>query len=123
MTVNNTVNTDSLVALWNTAWNSNDSEAIAKLMSAEVKLISENKVTSGINGVATEFIGPNAKLIKNLKTEVIASGSCEGQAYFYGSYTHDVAFQDTTKTGVAGTFSLIYVKEGDLWLIRVAAIE
>jgi uncharacterized protein (TIGR02246 family) len=117
------VNSDSLIALWNTAWNSNDSAAIANLMTQDVDLISSGKITKGLNRVAAVFIGPNAKVIKNLKTESISSGSSENQAYYFGTYSHDVLMSDSLRKGITGTFSFIYVKEGDRWLIKVAEIE
>lgn len=117
------INTDSLVSLWNNAWNNNDSAAILNLMSKDIVFISEGSISKGIDSLAKNFVGPNSKVLKNLKTSTIASGGVGDEAYYYGSYTHDVALKDTTIVGRSGVFSFIYKKEEDQWKIKVAEIE
>lgn len=117
------VNTDSLVSLWDAAWNNNDSAAIRNLISNDMVFISEGSVEKNIDSLSNYFIRPNSKRLKNLKTSMIASGSSGNQAYYYGSYTHDLALKDTILTGISGVFSFIYTKEKDQWKIKVAELE
>lgn len=119
----NIVNADSLVAMWNTAWNNNDSAAILNLMGKDIVLISEGSVAQGKDSLAKNFVGPHSKLLRNMKTNTISSGGSGNMAYYYGTYTHDVALKDTTITGITGYFSFIYAKEDNQWKIKVAEIE
>lgn len=92
-------------------------------MSKDIVLISEGTISKGIDSLAKNFVGPNSKVLKNLKTSSIASGGVGNEAYYYGSYTHDIVLKDTTIVGRSGVFSFIYTKEEDQWKIKVAEIE
>lgn len=116
------VSTDSLVNIWNKAWNNQDSAAITNLMSKDIVFIGDGKIQKGIDTVAKKFVGPNSKVIKNLKTEMLSAGVSGDQAYYYGTYTHDVALKDTTLTNRNGIFSVIYTKEQNQWKIKLVDI-
>jgi len=118
-----TVKTDSLVALWNAAWNHNDSAAIVNLMTKDVVFIGDGRVQKGLDSVARKFVGPNSKVLRNLKTELLSSGSCGDQAYYYGTYTHDVALKDTVLKNRNGVFSCIYTLEQNQWKIKLLDIS
>ena len=116
------VNIDSLVTAWNTAWNNNDSAAIANMMLADIVFIGDGKIQKGIDSVAKKFVGPNSKLIKQLATEKLSAGVSGDQAYYYGTYTHDVVLKDTTLKNRNGIFSVIYVKDQNQWKIKLVDI-
>lgn len=114
---------DSLVQAWNKAWNTNDSLAIVSLFNQDAVLLGSAAAVNGVDNIASKFIAPNYKVIRNLQTKELASGTTGNTAYFFGTYTHDVALEDKTNVSIAGNFSFVWHKAGNRWSIKVAQIE
>lgn len=116
------VNIDSLVAAWNSVWNNHDSAAIVNMMHSDIIYIGDGKIQKGIDTVAKKFVGPYSKLINNLNTDKLSAGVSGNQAYYYGTYTHDVALKDTTLKNRNGIFSVIFIKDQNQWKTKLVDI-
>lgn len=108
------VNPDSLMGIWNSAWNSKDSVTISKLFTKESQVVfAADERLVGSDSIMGKWISKHLPMVKNLKTNKFSSGATAYMAYYSGDYTLDIFNKDSKIGADAGCFTAIWKKQND----------
>ncbi len=103
------VSPDSLMNVWNEAWNKHDSIAISNMLADNSVVVFSTKARFvGIDSIMTNWVSKNLNEVENLKTEKVSSSTTPEMVYFNGTYTLDVTKNDTVVNTDAGCFAFIW---------------
>ena len=106
------VSADSLIALWNDAWNTNDLDALKGMIADSAFVIDHDWSTRGKDSIFAKWINPSLTVIGNLQTTPLKTTSCCCCVSMTGLYSLDY----TSKEGVSrakGNFTYIWTLQQD----------
>ncbi|MBK9734703.1 MAG: nuclear transport factor 2 family protein [Saprospiraceae bacterium] len=115
------VSPDSLIGLWNLAWNKTDSITISNMFTKETQLVfSSNKRIIGGDSIMIKWIRTNLPTVRNLKTEKYIATATNDMAYYSGGYSLDMVRNDSVIGTDIGCFTAIWKKQEDKnWKIEL----
>lgn len=107
--VSYSVSPDSLINIWNEAWNKHDSTAISNMLATNsVVVFSTEEKLVGVNTIMTDWVSKNLPMVTNLKTEKTSAATSSEMAYFNGTYTLDIVRNDTILGSDKGCFTFVW---------------
>lgn len=118
------VSPDSLIQLWNAAWNANDSTAIANMFNNESVVLETQWQQEGADSIMQSWVLGQLPQVSNLKTEKVASGVGDGMAFYTGFYTLDVTSNDSIVGKANGNFTTIWKLQDDKsWKVKLIHLD
>jgi ketosteroid isomerase-like protein len=107
--LSHSVSPDSLMNVWNAAWNNQDSTAIYNLLATNsVAVFSTKEKFVGVDALMTNWVNKNISKIRILKTEKVSSSISSEMVYFNGTYTVDITKNDTLLSENTGSFTFVW---------------
>lgn len=118
---NSLVSPDSLIGVWNSAWNSTDSTAISNMFNQRSQVVfSKNERFVGSDSIMTKWVSGNLAMVRNLKTNKFIGNSTNDMVYYSGDYTLDIVRNDSIIGSEEGCFTTIWKKQEDKnWKIEL----
>jgi ketosteroid isomerase-like protein len=107
------LSTDSLVNLWNQAWDSGNVDEISALFADDALALSDSTAIFGKDSITAQWIKPNAYFIKNLKVEKLIDKVTPEMAFYSGFYDLDVMDSDSLISKESGNVTYIWQKQAD----------
>lgn len=108
------VTPDSLIKVWNLAWNTRDAATLSNLLTEQsVVVFSAKDILMGRDSIMANWISRNLPMTGNLKTEKISGAATADMAYYSGSYTLDIMANDSIVGSEPGIFTAIWKREED----------
>lgn len=118
-----TVTSDSLIALWNDAWNTKNAEALKNMIAEDAVVLETDWQVAGRDSIMAKWITPSLPVISNLKTEKVTDCICCCCVSLTAFYSLDV----TTKEGVVsekGNFTFIWNQDDDkTWKLKLIHMD
>ncbi|HAS59236.1 MAG TPA: hypothetical protein DEQ87_08010 [Algoriphagus sp.] len=109
-----TVSADSLIQVWNKAWNSKDSTAISDFFNEQsVVIFSTNYIMTGKDSIMFKWVKNNLPNVSNLQTFKISSGNGQNLAYYSGTYSLDIVKNDSLLGTDKGIFTTVWKLQND----------
>lgn len=111
---------DSLVTLWNDAWNRNDTNAIAAMFNDKSVVISGfDYVLTGADSIMQKWVNGQVKAVANLQTQKLQGNTSGNMAFYAGTWTLDVTNdKDSVVGNHKGSFTAAWEKqESSNWII------
>ena len=106
------VKTDSLVKLWNNAWNTKNLEALKGMIAENAIALDKDWKVEGRDSIMSKWITVNLPAISNVTTEPLRECSCCCCVSLTGFYTLDVTTQEGIKKE-KGNFTFIWKLQDD----------
>ncbi len=106
------VNSDSLIQLWNNAWNTKNLEAFKGMIADNAIAIDKEWKVEGRDSIMSNWITKNLPVISNVKTELLHECNCFCCVSLTGFYTLDVTTKEGLKTE-KGNFTFIWKLQDD----------
>lgn len=109
-----TVNADSLIGNWNTAWSNMDSISISKMFAEQTQVVfsSKERIIGG-DSIMSKWVRTTLPMVRNLKTIKYLSSATSDMAYYAGGYSLDIVRNDSVIGSDIGCFTAIWKKQQD----------
>jgi ketosteroid isomerase-like protein len=106
---------DSLIGLWNDAWNRNDTTAIAAMFNDKSVVIGGyNFILTSTDSIMQKWVNKQVKSVANLQTQKRMGNSTDNMAYYSGTWTlDDTNEKDSVLGKQTGTFTSAWEKQQD----------
>ena len=115
-----TISADSMIIVWNNAWNKDDSLAISDMFTDQSVFLSGTRKIIGTDSIMKKWVNKQLPKISNLSTEKITSGATNNMVFYTGFYTLDLTTNDSITGKADGNFSAIWKKQDDnAWKIEL----
>lgn len=112
------VNTDSLIALWNTAWDKKDSASLWNQIADDAMVIDHDWYTKGKDSLFAKWIRLSLPHISNIKTMPLQTCVCCCCVSITGFYTLEYTSKEGTKPE-RGNFTFIWNQADDkTWKLK-----
>jgi len=120
----NSVNVDSLNAVFLAGWNNKDSAAIMQTIAENAIVMNDSLIHSGTEAIAKNWISGGVKVLSNIKTISSIKDSDGHIAYDGGTYSLDLTPPGGPVLKEKGNYSLIWTKQktGE-WKLTLIHIE
>lgn len=113
------VSVDSLIALFNVAWNQHDSIAISKMFTNTTLVLTVGVKAIGIDSIMKN-LGKQILRTSNFKTTKIAEGISSDIAYYAGSWTIDIIENNSVVGNADGNITAIWkIQSDNSWKIEL----
>jgi ketosteroid isomerase-like protein len=115
------VSPDSLIGVWNSAWNTTDSITLVNMFNEQSQVVfSTNERFIGSDSIMTKWIRKNLPLVRNLKTNKFIGNYSNDIVYYSGDYSLDIVRNDSIIGSDVGCFTTIWKKQEDKdWKIEL----
>jgi hypothetical protein len=116
-----TISPDSLMGLWNTAWNKTDSLAILNMLTEQTQVVFSNKERMvGADSIMTKWVRTNLPMVRNLKTNKYKATATNELAYYSGDYSLDMVRNDSIIGSDLGCFTFIWkLQDNKSWKMEM----
>ncbi|HRZ41909.1 MAG TPA: DUF4440 domain-containing protein [Bacteroidales bacterium] len=112
---------DSLIALYEKAWNSNDSAAICSMFAPDAIVVDGELVMLNAAEMAEKWVSPYHRYARNLKTEKLKEWATPDRAGYSGMYALDIVVNDSLRYSPYGIFTMVWEKTPDgFWKVSTA---
>jgi ketosteroid isomerase-like protein len=107
------VSPDSLIALWNNAWNTKNLEALKGMIADSAIAMDHEWYVQGKDSIFAKWITPSLPKISNIATTPLKVNSCCCCVGVTGLYTLDYATDKGEVAHSKGNFTFIWTKQED----------
>jgi len=122
--LNNTVNVDSLNAVFCAGWNNKDSAAIMNTIAEDAIVMNDAVIHIGKDSIAKNWISGGVKVLSNIKTNSSIQKGSEDLAYDAGTYSLDLTPPGGPVLKEKGNYSMVWTKQdNNQWLLTLIHIE
>lgn len=123
-TDSDTVDVDSLNAVFVAGWNNKDSAAAVSILADNAIVMNDSLIYRGVDEIARNWVSGGIKVISNIKTVSTVKGANESIAYDGGTYSLDLTIPGGPVLKESGNYSLVWTKaNADEWKLTVIHIE
>lgn len=118
------VNVDSLRAVFVASWNTKDSVAAVSILADNAIVMNDTLIHNGIDEIAKDWVSGGLKVISNIQTVSSVKGANKGIAYDAGTYSLDLTIPDGPVLKEKGNYSFVWerTKNND-WKLTLIHIE
>lgn len=117
------VKTDSLIGLWNDAWNTKNLDALKNMIAVDAVVLETDWKVSGRDSIMANWIKVCLPVISNLKTEKITECICPCCISLTAFYSHDFTTEERVVTE-KGNFTFIWnLAEDKTWKLKLIHMD
>jgi len=121
---NSPVNVESLNTLFLAGWNLKDSAAIMRTLAPDAVVMNDSLIHTGTDAIAKNWVSGGVKVLSNIKTTSSVNGVNGDLAYDGGTYSLDLTIPNGPVLKERGNYSLVWEKQTDgQWLLTLVHIE